>query len=349
MIRQKLSLDKHQTVTTNINSDKDDVHEENGALFWINRSGIPLDKPTWERMWEHVARVHPEGVAMTKKIRNQKDLPEIAVPQAPLTFPSTVPIPERLQRIQKYMSGLEYNHTGTQFFEIRRIRPVAGLMECAKEMIREALPIKCLEAVILGIYLTNGMLGLERFPISFKTIFSGTAHHHVVLGVYYGGRYGAIGMSRRDDLMYKTLTFKSLSDLVFDFERSYKNYWHDLVRIKVGMAVSHDQHSYEVINWKALALNLRHMHRKELTRDLEVHSRYMRAKAQSLLLNTYVKNVTPVHESSSAKENLKYGRSVSPIRVARSKSLGVETNVKRPTPCIGDKLVDKDLGYQIGI
>lgn len=52
------------------------------------------------------------------------------------------------------------------------------------------------------------MLGLERFPISFKTIFSGTAHHHGVLGVYYGGRYGAIGMSRRDDLMYKTLTFK---------------------------------------------------------------------------------------------------------------------------------------------
>lgn len=41
-------------------------------------------------------------------------------------------------------------------------------------------------------------------------------------------------------------------------------------------------------------------------------------QAQSLLLNTYVKNVTPVHESSSAKENLKYGRSVSPIRVARS-------------------------------
>lgn len=33
---------------------------------------------------------------------------QIAVPQAPLTFPSTVPIPERLQRIQKYMSGLEY-------------------------------------------------------------------------------------------------------------------------------------------------------------------------------------------------------------------------------------------------
>ena len=34
--------------------------------------------------------------------------------------------------------------------------------ETAKEMIKESLPIKCLEAVILGIYLTNGVPGLER-------------------------------------------------------------------------------------------------------------------------------------------------------------------------------------------
>lgn len=32
--------------------------------------------------------------------------------------------------------------------------------------------------------------------------------------------------------------------------------WHDLVRIKVGMAVSHDQHSYEVINWKVIRIIL---------------------------------------------------------------------------------------------
>lgn len=32
--------------------------------------------------------------------------------------------------------------------------------------------------------------------------------------------------------------------------------WHDLVRIKVGMGVSHDQHSYEVINWKVIRIIL---------------------------------------------------------------------------------------------
>ena len=41
-------------------------------------------------------------------------------------------------------------------------------MECAKDMIKEALPIKCLEALVLGTYLTNDIHGLVRFNISFK-------------------------------------------------------------------------------------------------------------------------------------------------------------------------------------
>ena len=47
-------------------------------------------------------------------------------------------------------------------------RPISGLMECAKDMIKEALPIKCLEALVLGTYLTNDIHGLLRFNISFK-------------------------------------------------------------------------------------------------------------------------------------------------------------------------------------
>ena len=81
-------------------------------------------------------------------------------------------------------------------------------MEIAREIIREALPIKCLEAVILSLYLTNGMTSVDRFPISFKTVFNGTTFRHVVLGIYNYGRYGALGMSRRSDLMYKPLEFK---------------------------------------------------------------------------------------------------------------------------------------------
>lgn len=57
-------------------------------------------------------------------------------------------------------------------------------------------------------FLTNGMLGVERFPISFKSVFNGNVHRHVVLGIYYSGRWGTIGMSRREELMYKPLIFK---------------------------------------------------------------------------------------------------------------------------------------------
>lgn len=65
-------------------------------------------------------------------------------------------------------------------------------------------------------YLTNGFLGVERFPLSFKSVFGGNVHRHVVLGIYYAGSYGTIGMSRREDLMYKPLTFKVRYLFIFD-------------------------------------------------------------------------------------------------------------------------------------
>ena len=71
--------------------------------------------------------------------------------------------------MQQYLSRLSYNHTGTQFFETRPNSSILTLMETAKAMIREALPIKCMEAVVLCIYLTNGVPGLGRFTINFKS------------------------------------------------------------------------------------------------------------------------------------------------------------------------------------
>ena len=34
------------------------------------------------------------------------------------------------------------------------------------------------------------------------------SHRHVVLGVHHNGKFGALGLSRRDDLMFKPLKFK---------------------------------------------------------------------------------------------------------------------------------------------
>lgn len=183
-------------------------------------------------------------------------------------------------------------------------------MDIAKEMTREALPIKCLEAVILGMYLystprpmasptqvssvfaglsfnqrllsylTNSMPAVERFPISFQSHFSGNHFHHIVLGVHSGGRFGALGISRREDLMFKPLELRTLMDLVQDFEGAYRGYWHTLRKVRIGQYVSHDPHSVEQIEWKHSVLDVEKLTKEELRKELERHTRDMRLKVQ---------------------------------------------------------------------
>ena len=54
-------------------------------------------------------------------------------------------------------------------------------MDLAKEMIKESLPIKCLEAVILSLYLTSPLSSLQRFTIRFKSRYEGRCYRHVTI------------------------------------------------------------------------------------------------------------------------------------------------------------------------
>lgn len=58
---------------------EEDVHEENGVLFWVNKSGFPIDNKTWDRMWDHVARIHPDGHDVTHQVRDKKELPMVNI------------------------------------------------------------------------------------------------------------------------------------------------------------------------------------------------------------------------------------------------------------------------------
>ncbi|EPY74399.1 hypothetical protein CB1_002060009 [Camelus ferus] len=135
-------------------------------------------------------------------------------------------------------------------------------------------------------YLTNGQPSIERFPISFKTYFSGNCFHHVVLGIYCNGRYGSLGMSRRAELMDKPLTFRTLSDLIFDFEDSYKKYLHTVKKVKIGLYVPHEPHSFQPIEWKQLVLNVSKMLRADIRKELEKYARDMRMKVKMIHLRS---------------------------------------------------------------
>ncbi|KAG1936412.1 tubulinyl-Tyr carboxypeptidase 1 [Pimephales promelas] len=276
MLRSSFSLEGVEERDEDQEEDGED-QRDGGVPFIINRGGLPVNPDTWEQMWHHVTRIHPDGGALGGRIRGTSDLPKIPVPSVP-SLPASASVPQRLEAIQRYIRDLQYNHTGTQFFEIKKSRPLTALMDIAKEMTRESLPIKCLEAVILGIYLTNSMPNVERFPLSFKTQFSGSYFRHIVLGVHSGGRFGALGISRRQDLMYKPLEFRTLSDLLQEFQAAYRGYWHTLCKVKIGHYVSHDPHSVEQIEWTHSVLDVDKLSSEELRKELERHTRDMRLK-----------------------------------------------------------------------
>lgn len=157
-----------------------------------------------------------------------------------------------------------------------------GLAELSKKMIEVSLPIKCLEAVILSIYLINeiaspsSLAGVEKFTIGFKTNSKGNVHRHVVLGVYCHstGQFGALGISRRSDLGYKKLKYSSLTALIRDFINCYSDYLHKVKRVKIGLPIPNSNRSFESIPWNGCTINFKDD--IDWPKQVEKHSRTIR-------------------------------------------------------------------------
>ena len=255
--------------------DNRDPSRTSNQVFQVNKHGFPLVSETLEALWCHVEDIHPDGQQVSSRIRGCPTLPHPAIPVPPILSPSTS-IEEKLALIQQYMERLQYNHTGMQFFEIKKYRPISGLMEVAKEIIKEALPIKCLEATVLSLYLTSGINEIDRFTISFKSQFGNRVHRHIVLGVRHGNKYGALGLSRRKQLMYKPLHFKTLAKLIFSFKEAYEECHHSLRKVKLSAPVPHDTHSCDKICWKYLDIPIAKMTTDETKTALDKFSKEIR-------------------------------------------------------------------------
>lgn len=192
-------------------------------------------------------------------IKGNKDLPRPPYPTLP-NLSAPTPMQTKVQGVQSYIEKLSYNFTGVNYFDVRKQRPLGRILETAREITRQALPIKCVEAVFVATYLTQaasalptteaarlgllllmhsvisstqGLKDLERIPISFKSSVDGQSYKHIVLALKYNSKWGAVGLSRRRELYYKDLCYDSLADLFLEFKRSYERVFHTLKRVKV--------------------------------------------------------------------------------------------------------------------
>ncbi|KAJ3063297.1 Tubulinyl-Tyr carboxypeptidase 1 [Podochytrium sp. JEL0797] len=196
--------------------------------------GVRVDATTQESMLQF----------LRTRIQGNKNLPGLfTVPKVPKLDIST-DVVTRLTDVQSYLQSLSYNHFGS-LFTIKKGASSASLMTLAQDMIKFGMPIKCLEAVVVATYLTNDIFEVDRYALSFKSKCKGEVYRHIVLVVKYRDLYGALGLSRRSDLMYKPLEFESMESLIGDFKKAYVGNMHTVIKVKVGGLISHD-HSNKV-------------------------------------------------------------------------------------------------------
>jgi len=201
--------------------------------------------------------VDPGTQSLIDRIADDSSLKAPPMPKRPNLKSGTTK--SKLQALSRYIHAFEYNHTGKNYFKMSRDRGLKHVHFTAREIIREALPIQCVEAVFLAVHLTAELDCLDlRVPLSFKSKCGEAHYRHIVLAVRDAstGKWGSLGISRRKVLAYKEPTFESLSTLVLDFQLSYKQCDHDLVKIYLGLPFPSGLHSVDPIKWRVLKQEL---------------------------------------------------------------------------------------------
>jgi len=192
-------------------------------------------------------------------------------------------LPRRLSAAQAFIDALTYNHVAqpSTFFSVDKRRPLGRILETARCIERDALPIKCVEAVFLALRLTSEWRDVDRVPAAFKTAVAFTdgagkrrrrCHRHIVLlirrrreratdasersvGVGVGSanaeptdrsEFGALGISRRASLAHRPMRYGSVSEILTSYREAYEDIGHAVLKVRVGLPAPREPPEAEV-------------------------------------------------------------------------------------------------------
>lgn len=192
---------------------------------------------------------------------NASDLADPPPPPSEAHISRDLPSLVQIPLIQKEISSLCYNYLPFTFFSLEKHRSLDSIVSSGKEVLQEALPIRCLEATFVGLYLTQPLENLHRFPLSFSSRVKHQTFNHIVLVLYKADpepRFGALGLSRKQTLMDKPMEFTSLFDLIMNYKNCYEALGHRLSGIRIGLPFSHHEGCERQPCWRFIALKLDH-------------------------------------------------------------------------------------------
>ena len=198
-------------------------------------------------------------------------------PELPANF-DRLPLPRRLSAAQAFIDALTYNHVAqpSTFFSVDKRRPLGRILETARCIERDALPIKCVEAVFLALRLTSEWRDVDRVPAAFKTAVAFTdgagkrrrrCHRHIVLLVRRrrkradaneraqhrevgsdsaNSEFGALGISRRASLAHRPMRYGSVSEILTSYREAYEDIGHAVLKVRVGLPAPREPPEAEV-------------------------------------------------------------------------------------------------------